>query len=154
MNASSSSSQMRHILSILKAAKPYMAENVSQSINILLKAEELVSSFPVQKRRTSPLQAMELSGSDQTDEKHARPLSEHRIEKMLTEVKKVCSPGEQASINTILNLVKARKLYQSYQFYQKEQPENHNPDIMDFLAKQLEPEQLKTFEMLKSVLNT
>lgn len=150
-------SSVRHMLRILNAAKPYMAENISQSIEFISKAEDLFSTFPPRPSHKASLHAMELSDDPESRKKapHSqsfRPVSEHTIEQMLTEVKKVCSPPEQASINTILNIIQARKLYQSYQYYHRDTKNHDNSSIFDFLKKQLDPEQVRTFELLKNAM--
>ena len=149
--------QVRHMLRILNAAKPYMADNVSQSIDFISKAEDLFSAIPSRSSRKGPLHAMEVpDGQDperrSSHAKNVRPVSEHTIEQMLTDVKKVCSPPEQASINTILNLIQARKLYQSYLFYSQESKDKENYSMLDFLKKQMGPEQARTFELLKNAM--
>lgn len=148
---------IRHMLRILNAAKPYMADDISQSIEFISKAEDLFSTIPTRPPRKGSLHAMELTNGEKAERKgkaskNVRPVSEHTIEQMLTEVKKVCSPTEQASINTILNLIQARKLYKSYLFYNKEAKNQENYSMMDFLKKQMGPEQARTFELLKNAM--
>lgn len=148
---------IRHVLRILNAAKPYMADNISQSIDFISKAEDLFSSIPSRPSHKGSLHAMEVSNGQDPERKSShskniRPVSEHTIEQMLTDVKKVCSPPEQASINTILNLIQARKLYQSYLCYSQESNDKENRSMLDFLKKQMGPEQARTFDLLKNAM--
>lgn len=140
-----------HILSILNAAKPFLNEQMKSSVELLSKAEDLASSIKnVQTSSQGKLVAMEQTDSTSSSQNVNLP----QMENMLKEVKKVCYPKEQATVNTMLNILHARSLYQSYQFYKKEHPLDDTNSQIDYLISQLNPQQQQTLQILRATMGS
>ncbi len=142
-----------HTINIFKAALPYTRPQMQSGMNVLLKANDLMSTVQ-EMNNPGELQSMELN-SEQRDP-----------EMLLTSIRSACLPAEVEMVDTILNFIKARKIFNAYQSYnqnilqaaeidknKRSGGENRN-GLMDFLMSQLSPEQRSTFEMFNMVMNT
>lgn len=142
-----------HTLNIFKAALPHVAPQVQSGMNVVLKANELMSTV---QDMSSP---GELSAMDINNEPKDPEL-------LLTSIRGACYPQEAEMIDNMLNFLRARKIFSAYQSYnqnvlqtaemdknKKNNGGNHN-GMMDFLLSQLGPEQRSTFEMFNMVMNS
>ena len=148
-----------HLVELLDAALPYVNGNTKHSMELIRKAGDfmtcLSSSHP-----SSELSACDLDTGVQSID----------MEVLLENLHKVSNTQEKDFIHMILNFIKARNLYSSYQTFQQMHPtseetlsaaslnehstkNNHNNMnmILEFLLSQLTPEQQKNFEMIQSL---
>lgn len=148
-----------HTLSIMQAALPHVNYQAQSSMNVILKANELMSTLS-ELSSPSDLSAMEL------DEEQQNP------EVLLQSLKPVCNPAENEFIDMILNFMGARRIFSAYQDYTQNVVHsqdvgnnqrnsqrspfgmNRNGNLMDFLLSQMPPEQRSTFETLSMLLNS
>ena len=142
-----------HTINIFKAALPYTMPQMQSGMNVLLKANDLMSTVQ-EMNNPGELQSMDLN-SEQRDP-----------EMLLTSIRSACLPGEVEMVDTLLNFIRARKIFNAYQCYNQnilqtaEMDKNKRSDgdnqngLMNFLMSQLSPEQRSTFEMFNMVMNT
>ena len=141
-----------HMVNIFKAALPHVGVQAQSGMNVLLKANDLMSSV------------QEISNPG---ELHAMELNEEAKdpELLLTSIRSACLPREAEMVDMILNFFKARKIYGAYQSYNQnilqaaEMDKNNKNNggrngLMDFLMSQLSPEQRTTFEMMNMMMNS
>ncbi|WFR59755.1 hypothetical protein QA584_11915 [Anaerocolumna sp. AGMB13025] len=146
-----------HILDIVRAAFPYLDSDTQQSAQIIVKTGELMDAYnSIRHKDSITTFSMRTQNID--------------IEALLTNVRTVCTDKERELIDTILNLIKAKNLYDTYtafasmasQSVNTENPdgstENSNsgsssPDMMDILGAFLTPEQKSTFENINMMFN-
>ena len=169
-NEASRKSGISHVVDILKAAFPYLDSDSQQSVDLFVKTGELITTV--------------------TELNHSHPVASLSVRKqsidleaLLTSVREVCYPREREFIDTILNIFKAKNLYQTYvtlsqvMASQSQETENFegsengsgtdyssnlgnmfgmngNPAMMDMLASMLTPEQKDTFDNLSMILNS
>lgn len=144
-----------HTMNILKAASPYVAAKSRHSVDILLKATELMDSF--QNNDLGDLSACDINNGNGD------------LEGMLNNVRNFCSVKERDLVDMILNFMKAQKFYHTYQSisatgqggkgsgknpYAKAFGLDENSNMMDMLSNMLTPEQQSTFENLNMILST
>ncbi len=140
-----------HYLEIMKAALPYMNPQAQKSVEILVKAEELMDAVHTFEN------AGELSAASIRRE-HVEP------EVILNQIKSLCTKEEQVMIDNLLNIITMQKLIQGYRTFTALQQSssgngssnNSSPNdrLMEFLLAQLTPEQKNNFDSLNMVLNT
>lgn len=141
-----------HVVNIFKAALPHVGAQTQSSLNVILKANELMSSLQ-EISNPGELSAMDI-GNEQRDP-----------ERLLTSIRPACLPAEAEVVDMILNFIKARKIFNVYQSYNQnilktaemDRNKRTNGDrntFMEFLKSQLSPEQRNTFEMLNMVMNS
>lgn len=141
-----------HYLEIMKAALPYMNPQAQKSVEILVKAEELVEAVQTFED-TSELSAASIR------REHVEP------EVILNQIKSLCTKEEQVMIDNLLNVITMQKLIQNYRTFLSLQknaadktasgnPALPNDRLMEFLLTQLTPEQKNNFDSLNMVLNT
>lgn len=94
-------SQYKHAVDLMSAALPYANTRARANMEVLIKAGELMDSFHM--THSSELSACDLS-TETID-----------IEALLLSLQKVCNTKELELVNTILNFMKTRKIYQTYQ---------------------------------------
>lgn len=146
-----------HTIDILQAALPHVSPRMQPSVNLILKANDLMSTL---RGLNNPeeLSTMELDEETQTPEV------------LLTSIKPVCNTKENEMIDMVLNFIKAGKLFSAYQNYNSDAlhtAEVHGNNkrnapfgmgnlgsFMDFLMSQLTPEQRMTFEAMNMMFNT
>lgn len=148
-----------HLVELLDAALPYVNGNTRHSMELIRKAGDFITCL------SSSPQASELSACDiDTDNQSID------MEGLLENLHKVSNAQEKDFIHMILNFIKARNLYSSYQTFQQTHTNsedtlsaaslnghfaknNHNNMnmILEFLLSQLTPEQQKNFEMIQSL---
>lgn len=163
-------SGLAHVIDILKAAFPHLDSDSQQSVDILVKTGELITTVTELNQNHS---VASLSVRKQSID----------LEALLTSIRDVCYPREREIIDMILNIFKAKNLYQTYvnlsqimasQSQSTESFEgaeyasgsnssanfgnmfgmNGNPDMMEMLTSMLTPEQKSTFDNLNMMLNT
>lgn len=167
---SSGKSQIVHIMDILKAAFPYLDSDSQQTVDIFVRAGELMTTIK------------DLSNNHSVASLSVRKQSID-LEALLTSVRAVCYPREREIIDFFLNIFKAKNLYQTYMNLsqvmasQSQGTEgfegtgfdpgtdssgnsggmfgmNIDPSMMEMLSSMLPPEQKSTFENLNMILNT
>jgi hypothetical protein len=167
---SSGKSGIIHVMDILKAAFPYLDSDSQQSVDIFVKTGELITTVK------------EFSHNNSVASLSVRKQSID-LEALLTNVREVCYPREREFIDVILNIFKAKNLYQTYMTLtqvmasQSQETEGFegseynsgtdfsgnfgsmagmkiDPDMMEMLTSMLTPEQKSTFENLSMILNT
>ena len=126
MASSETNSKYKHIADLMQAAIPYVNTGQKARMELLIKASEFVDSFQV-------TQSSELSACDISNETVD-------YEAMLQSLQNVCNPKELELVNTILNFLKTRKLYQTYQTMRDFLPANEsnnftNSQILPLIEK-------------------
>lgn len=148
-----------HMVELLDAALPYVNGNAKHSMELIRKAGDL-STCLSSSSQSSDLSACDLDTAPQSI----------NMEGLLENLQKVGNPQEKDFIHMILNFIKARNLYTSYQTFQQTHPvsedtlsaascnghstpNNRNSInmILEFLLSQLTPEQQKNFEMIQTL---
>ncbi|MBQ1688409.1 MAG: hypothetical protein II073_03900 [Lachnospiraceae bacterium] len=94
-----STTPLSHITQLLEAALPYVNQQSRSHFEVLLKASDLMQSVS----HTNTYTACDI---------HNEPLD---LEGLCLSLQSVGNPREQDFINTILNFLQTRKLYQTYQ---------------------------------------
>lgn len=142
-----------HVVNIFQAALPYVGVQAQSSMNVILKANDLMSSMQ-EISNPGELLAMDI-GNEQRDP-----------ELLLTGIRSACLPAEVEIVDMMLNFMKARKIFNAYQSYNQNILQTAEMDrnkknnggerngFMEFLMSQLSPEQRNTFEMLNMVMNS
>lgn len=144
-----------HALEILSTALPHVNPQAQNSMNLILKASDLMTSVN-DLNQPGDLSACEINEEVQNPEV------------LLTNLRPVCNRQEGEFVDMILNFFKARKLFSAYENYnssvlqanelgQKNKNSfgfNSNVNIMDFLLSQLTPDQRSTFEMMQTLMNS
>ncbi len=94
----------QHTLDIFKAAMPHIHPMAQNSVNVLLKANDLIST---------------ISGAGREDELSTMDLEnwQPNPEEMLLSIKEVLNEGETEMVDMMLNFMKARRIYSAYQSY-------------------------------------
>lgn len=145
-----------HTIEVLKAAIPYIDTRSQNTMNTALKAAEFVAT--IQKVQSpAELSAASLE-SKSTD-----------TEGMLQSIKDVCNERERDMIDNLLNLVKVRKMYQTYNTFMhskeganlknmyKDNPNfssGDNTNMMDMMKSMLPPEQSSMIEAMSMMMQT
>lgn len=148
-----------HMVELLDAALPYVNGNAKHSMELIRKAGDLITCLS-SSSQSSDLSACDLDTAHQTI----------NMEGLLENLQKVGNPQEKDFIHMILNFIKARNLYTSYQTFQQTHPvsedrlsaascnghsipnnRNNINMILEFLLSQLTPEQQKNFEMIQTL---
>ncbi|WP_313134882.1 hypothetical protein [Anaerocolumna sp.] len=167
---SSGKSQIVHVMDILKAAFPYLDSDSQQSVDVFVKTGELITTVK------------ELSQNHSVASLSVRKQSID-LEALLTNVREVCYPREREIIDVILNIFKAKNLYETYttlsqvmasqsqgaegfegsEFDSDGDPSGNlggmagmkmDSSMMEMLTSMLSPEQKSTFENLSMMFNT
>jgi hypothetical protein len=146
-----------HILDIVKAAFPYLDSDTQQSAQLIVKTGELMEVYnSVSHKDSVTTFSMRTQNID--------------IEALLTNVRNVCTDKERELIDTILNFIKAKNLYETYTAFASMASQSVNtdnpdgstdssgsgggsPDMMDILGAFLTPEQKSTFENINMMFN-
>lgn len=155
----------RH-MSMLRAAIPYVMPESRHAIEMLLQADALVSTarnYPG--NQDYPLESAEFhEGESGTHPQLPAEKFQPDPENMLLHIQEFCSPKEADFIQTMLNFIRAGKLYRGYQEFQKTHPMPHTGDLsaasmsggtgqlMDFLLSRLNPEQKTIFEQMRQIM--
>lgn len=147
-------SPTKHTLNLLNAALPYVNPHSKHSMELMVKATELLDSIHHQPTELTTLSLQEKKGD---------------MEGMLNSIKEHCSHQERDFIDMIMNITRAKKFYQIYKNVgintQDNKGDRTNPyaelfgledniSVMDVLSSMLTPEQQSTFETLNMVLNS
>lgn len=146
---------VKHTMDILKAALPYADVKSLPTLQIMVKATELMD--------TIKSQAFELSTLDLDEGKGD-------MEGMLNSIRELCTDRERELIDIILNIINAKNLYNTYKtissmgFNNSDNTEGNpfagafgfgdDSSMMDILSSMLSPEQQSTFETLNTILST
>lgn len=141
-----------HSLELMKAALPYMHPRMQKSVEVMSKAEELMSMVQTP-GPSSDLSAMSFQAT--------APAS---IEDVLLQIKSVGTKREQEMIDNMTNILRMQKMMQSYRSFMNmkklSSPGNTSPTgsssqdtMMEFLLSQLTPDQKSNFENISIVLN-
>ena len=142
-----------HTVNIFRAALPHVGPQVQGGMNVILKANDLMGTIE-EMGRPGELSAMGLNNEEKDPEL------------LLTSIRSACLPREVEMIDTLLNFMRARKIFNAYQSYNQnilqtaemDRNKRNNGDnrngLMDFLMSQLSPEQRSTFEMFNMVMNS
>lgn len=91
----------KHLVELMNAALPYVNSQAKINMEVFIKAGEFMDSF---QSTNSP----QLSACDVSRE----PLD---LEALLLNLQSACNPKELELVNSMLNFVKTRKLYHTYQ---------------------------------------
>lgn len=159
------SEHKRH-MSMLRAAIPYVMPESRRAIEILLQADTLVNTA----RGYSENFDYPLESAEFHENSSERPLQtpaenfQADPENMLLHIQEFCSPKEFDLIQTMLNFIRAGKLYQGYQEFQRTHPLPKQGDLeaastsggtgqlMDFLLSLLNPEQKLILEQMRQIM--
>ena len=146
-----------HVLQIIKAAFPHLDSDTQQSAELIVKTGELMEVFEnLNQRGTVTAFSFKNQNID--------------IEALLTSIRNVCYDQERELVDTFLNLIKAKNLYDTYTAFasvmatQTENAENPDgetgsgssggsPDMMEILGALLTPEQKSTFENINMMFS-
>lgn len=169
-NKTKSSTAISHTLDIIKAAFPYLDSDSQQSLDLLIKMGDLWNTFQsLRQRDTVTTFSLRKQSID--------------VEALLTNVREVCYDKEREIVDMILNMIKAKNLYDTYvtltqtmasqSDFSDNQDNSDNSDgtnnsntsgglfgmggnnnMMEILSSLLTPEQKSTFENINLMFNT
>jgi hypothetical protein len=143
-----------HVVDIMKAAFPYLDSDSQQSVDILIKTDELLQTY-----------------HDVSNNKSVTTFSIRKqsidFEALLRGVRDVCYPQERVIVDMILNFFQAKKLYDTYVTVTQamsSQPDmsenlgsmfgmNSNVNMSEMLESMLTPEQKSTFDNMTMMFN-
>lgn len=155
---------LSHAMDIIKAAFPHLDSGTQQSVDLLIKAGELMDSLTVLK---DPNRVSSLSLSKPNID----------IESLLTSIRSVCYDKERELIDMVLNFIRAKNLFDTYSILSQTMASGstdsttnqsgsnmfaslmgglngeNNPNIAELLESMLTPEQKSTFDNLSMMLN-
>lgn len=159
-------SEHRRHMSILRAAIPYVMPESRRAIEILLQADALVNTARNYSENIDyPLESAEFH--EDSAEAPLQPPAEAfqpDPENMLLHIQEFCSPRESDLIQTMLNFIRAGKLYRGYQEFQRTHPLSKQSDLeaastsgntnqlIEFLLSRLNPEQKTILEQMRQVM--
>lgn len=109
-------------MAILEAAMPYMAPNGRYAVKLLLQADSFVSL--ARHGEENDLEAAEAGAA-------SMPFQPNPQE-MLQNIQRFLTPREADTVQTLLNFINARKLFQNYTKFvheQNESGEDNSPDL-------------------------
>lgn len=148
---------IKHIIDIIKAAFPHLDSESQQSMDLLIKTGELMDSVNAVSKQPT-VTAFSIKKKPNID-----------IETLLTSIRDVCYEKERELIDTILNFIRTKNMYETYMTLSStlaSQTGNtgedsrgnfdpsglfngmDNPNMMELLEGMLTPEQKSTFENL------
>ncbi|MDF2587970.1 MAG: hypothetical protein K0S41_1811 [Anaerocolumna sp.] len=163
-NKNRSSNLISHTLDIVKAAFPYLDSDSQQSLDLIIKMGEVWDSFQsLRQRDTVTTFSLRKQSID--------------LEALLTNVREVCYDRERDLVDMILNMIKAKNLYDTYvtltqtmasqSDYSDNQDNSNstntsggmfgmggNSNMMEILSSLLTPEQKSTFDNINLMFNT
>lgn len=159
------SEHKRH-MSILRAAIPYVMPESRRAIEILLQADTLINTARnYSENMDHPLEAAEFyENGTETPLQTSAEAFQPDPENMLLHIQEFCSPKESDLIQTMLNFIRAGKLYRGYQEFQKAHPQPKQNDLeaastggntnqlLEFLLSRLNPEQKTILEQMRQVM--
>lgn len=146
---------IKRIMDILKAALPFVDVQSMRTVQIMVKATELMDTINGRAFELSTLNLNEGKGD---------------MEGMLNNIREFCTDRERQIVDMILNVIRAKNLYDTYQMIASLNLNNDsnntddnpfasvfgfgdNMDMMEILSSMLTPEQQSTFETLNMILN-
>lgn len=149
----SNRNRFSHVLEIIKAAFPYLDSDTQQSADLIVKTGELMEAF----------QSIRQKDSVTTFSIRKQNID---IEALLTNVRNVCYDQEKELIDMVLNIIKAKDLYDTYTAFAStmasqsgdtENPDGESgggsPDMMEILGALLTPEQKSTFDNINMMFS-
>lgn len=159
-------SEHKRQMSILRAAIPYVMPESRRAIEIVLQADALVNTARNYSANMDyPLESAEFhEGGGETALQPPSESFQPDPENMLLHIQEFCSPRESDLIQTMLNFIRAGKLYRGYQEFQKAHPlskqsdleaastSGNNNQLIEFLLSRLNPEQKTILEQMRQVM--
>lgn len=153
-------------MAMLRAAIPYVMPESRHAIEMLLQADALVHTA----RNFSGNEDYSLESAEFHEDFAGSPVLEQPKEfqpdpeNMLLHIQEYCSPKESDLIQTILNFIRAGKLFRGYQEFQATHPlpssgdlsaasmPGNNHQLIEFLLSRLNPEQKTIFEQMRQIV--
>lgn len=153
---SNSDSSMTHAVDLMRAAFPFLDSDTQQSVDLLIKTEELMQNFQNVNNKVSAFSINKKSID---------------LEGLLKGIRDVCYPKEREIVDMLLNVFQAKKFYETYatikeamasQTDKSENTEskssnmfgmNNNANMSEILDAFLTPEQKSTYENLSMMFN-
>lgn len=154
---------INHALEIMKTAFPYMDGRAGQTIELLIKAGGFYECLLNQRYKVNKMD----NSTENKEEFHKTDNAD--IISMLKSVRKVCYENELAIIDSILNVINAMELYETYTnlFSMMSSQDDFNgfgsllgldetfdntEDLIELLSSMLSPEDKETIENINMVL--
>ncbi len=102
IKSSSNNTSISHTMDLIKAAVPYLDNDLKQSLELVIKVGDLIEIMGTtnQSKKGLSILSIDINSID--------------IEGLLTSVRKVCYEKEREIVDMILNFIKAKNLYQTY----------------------------------------
>lgn len=144
------SNQERHI-AMLQAALPFIAPDKRKGLELYLQTNTLLKTAMSRNEDEYTLSAAEAESAFVPDP-----------ENLLLHIQEFCTPKEADTLHTLLNVIRAHKLFHGYQEFQQERVTNDSPlsanslgsenQFLDFLISKLAPDKRATFEQFKHIM--
>lgn len=99
---SSNNTSISHIMDLIKAAVPYLDDGLKQSLDLIIKVGDLITTMGTAKQNKTGLSILNID------------INSIDIEGLLNSVRKVCYDNEREIVDMILNFIKAKNLYETY----------------------------------------
>lgn len=126
---------------MLKAALPYAAPAYRKPMQVYIQAKEL-SEYIRDERGSADVEACGFGNVG-------------NVEGLMDELRSFCTREERDMIDTVLNIMKAQRLYRSYRGYVADNGHSSGGnEIMDFLMSGLSPEQKNMFAQMSTMMKS
>lgn len=133
-------------LDMLRTAIPYASPSFRKPMQVYIQAREL-SDYIRKGDESADVEACGIGNAGD-------------MEGLMENIRQFCNAEEREMIDTMLNIVRAQKMYQCYRGYMAANSSNDagarksgGPGMLDFLMSQLTPEQQNMFAQMSSAMS-
>lgn len=132
-------------IDMLRTALPYAAPSFRKPLQVYIQAQEL-SDYIRNGNESADVEACGIGNAGD-------------VEGLMENIRQFCNAEEREMIDTVLNIVRAQKMYQCYRGYVAANSANASggrkggPGMLDFLMSQLTPEQQNMFAQMSSAMS-
>lgn len=133
-------------IDMLRTAMPYASPSFRKPLQIYIQARELTDYIR--------------NGNESADVEACGIGNVGDVEGLMESLRQFCNVEEREMIDTVLNIVRAQKMYQCYRGYMAANASNASggkkssgPGMLDFLMSQLTPEQQNMFAQMSSAMS-
>ena len=132
-------------IDMLRTALPYASPSFRKPLQVYIQAQELSDYIR--------------SGDESADVEACGMGNAGDVEGLMENIRQFCNAEERETIDTVLNIVRAQKMYQCYRGYIAANSANSSggrkggAGMLDFLMSQMTPEQQNMFSQMSSAMS-
>lgn len=132
-------------IDMLRTAIPYASPSLRKPLQVYLQTRELSDYIR--------------NGDESADVEACGVGNAGDVEGLMENIRQFCNAEEREMIDTVLNIVRAQKMYQCYRGYMAANASGASggkkggPGMLDFLLSQLTPEQQNMFAQMSSAMS-